>query len=455
MKNLLFIMTDQQRYDTINMVQCGREVTPNLNQLAKSSMMFTRAYTTCPLCVPARTALATGVYPTQSGVVYNDWLGETAQSHQTIHTILKDSGYTVAHIGVDHVKVTPALRECGLDKFYSQTDYEKLAAESNIATKRSDKQITSVGELIDGDVHKKIYSNHVPSVWEHDIELFKDKCFFNEALSFLETNADKPFALFIYFWAPHPPFKVPQPYANMYDPACITIPEHIGEIGDGEPALRRKSVPAQLAENVSVDEWRKSWAAYLGLTTMADEYIGKLIDTLESKNIKDNTAILFTADHGEYLGQHSLFQKMEMYEDAVRVPLIINNAKDNATCVDDVVSHIDILPTVIDMLSIPTQPCEHYAGNSLINNSTDSGNGTAYIQYSGNPSFGTIRRAAVTSQYKYVIDEDKNEELYDLVSDPFEMTNLASSADHTTALGIMRDKCKSFHTTQGDFFDWE
>ena len=82
-RNLLLVMTDHQRYDTIFMRQCGREVTPNLNRLAEQGTLYERAYTACPLCVPARTALATGIYPTQTGVVYNDWEDRTAVSAET------------------------------------------------------------------------------------------------------------------------------------------------------------------------------------------------------------------------------------------------------------------------------------------------------------------------------------------------------------------------------------
>ena len=109
--NLLFITTDHQRADTIGMVQAGLEVTPNLNRLASQGTLLSRAYTTCPLCVPARTALATGLYPTRNGIVYNDWRGERAGDHRPIHQYLAEAGYDVAHIGVHHVRVEPELRD--------------------------------------------------------------------------------------------------------------------------------------------------------------------------------------------------------------------------------------------------------------------------------------------------------------------------------------------------------
>ena len=93
--NILFIMTDHQRADSLGMVQAGVEVTPNLNKLAGAGTLFERAYNTCPLCVPARTALATGKYPTKNGVVFNDWRGVRAGDHIPIHQVLYEAGYEI------------------------------------------------------------------------------------------------------------------------------------------------------------------------------------------------------------------------------------------------------------------------------------------------------------------------------------------------------------------------
>ena len=129
--NLIFIMTDHQRADSIGMTQLGTNgrpipVCPTLNQLAEEGIYFRRTYTTCPLCVPARTALATGKYPTRNGVVFNDWQGEKAEDHLTIHQILYESGYDIAHIGVDHIQVMPSLKErINFAKWIDKFDHQR------------------------------------------------------------------------------------------------------------------------------------------------------------------------------------------------------------------------------------------------------------------------------------------------------------------------------------------
>jgi choline-sulfatase len=130
-QNLVFIMTDHQRADSIGMVQTDKngqptEVCPTLNRLAAEGAYFSRMYNASPLCVPARTALATGKYPTHNGIVYNDWRGTRGGQHLTLHQVLAESGYDVVHIGVDHIRVSPTLREqIDFVKWIDKTDHQR------------------------------------------------------------------------------------------------------------------------------------------------------------------------------------------------------------------------------------------------------------------------------------------------------------------------------------------
>ena len=400
--NILLFMTDHQRADVIGMRQCGREVTPNLNRLARMGFQFDRAYDTCPLCVPARTALATGLYPTKNAVVYNDGKGITAGEYEPVHAALKKAGYRVGHAGVDHIRIQPPMRQQGLDFFVNQEDYEEWAAGRGLKTARNQDELIEVLEEIDGKYVNKRYSGHKVSLWDKPAEQFKDFYFLEKSLEFLRGTGEEPFALFTYLWAPHPPFRIPEPYAGMYKPEDIILPDNIGIPAEQEPALRRKGVPAQLARGITGDQWRRVWAAHLGLTTMADEIFGRVIKELESMGKLDNTCIIFTSDHGDHLGQHSMYQKMEMYEGA---------GPDRQRIV--------------------------------------------YSQYSGNPGYGTVRRAAISERYKYVFDSSYEKELYDLEADPHEMKNVAGDEAYQDILKNMHQACRRFHEEHGDYFKWE
>lgn len=459
--NILLVMTDHQRADSLGMVQCGREVTPNLNRLLKEATSFTRAYDTCPLCVPARTALATGLYPTQNGVVYNDWKGVSSGQWEPFHKTLQKSGYCVGHCGVDHIRVKPLLREQNLDFFISQEDYNRWAESLGVVTKRDPSELTLVKEEVDGVYREQKYSSHKVSSYDCPLETFKDFYFLNQSLRFLrERPSDRPFALFTYLWAPHPPLRVPKAYDDMYDPALVTLPHNIGIPAEKEPPLRRKGMPAQMAEHVTAEEWRKTWAAHLSLTTIADDIFGKLVDELKQQGVYDNTCILFTSDHGDHLGQHRMYQKMEMYEEAIRVPLLLKLPKTVrsvplTSLVSGVVSHLDIRPTLLQTAGIDPQGSDGISLLPLASGKAPDPKRMVFSQYSGNPGYGTIRRAAVTERYKYVYDGQHCHELYDLREDPHEMHNLAKDSACQNILKELYSACRGYHESRNDYFHWD
>lgn len=453
--NILLFMTDHQRADVIGMRQCGREVTPNLNRLARMGFQFDRAYDTCPLCVPARTALATGLYPTKNAVVYNDWKGITAGEYEPVHAALKKAGYRVGHAGVDHIRIQPPMRQQGLDFFVNQEDYEEWAAGRGLKTARNQDELIEVLEEIDGKYVNKRYSGHKVSLWDKPAEQFKDFYFLEKSLEFLRGTGEEPFALFTYLWAPHPPFRIPEPYAGMYKPEDIILPDNIGIPAEQEPALRRKGVPAQLARGITGDQWRRVWAAHLGLTTMADEIFGRVIKELESMGKLDNTCIIFTSDHGDHLGQHSMYQKMEMYEEAVRVPLIVKMPGRKPGRSDGVVTHLDIKPTICEAAGIENGGGDGVSLLPVIEGAGPDRQRIVYSQYSGNPGYGTVRRAAISERYKYVFDSSYEKELYDLEADPHEMKNVAGDEAYQEILMNMHQACRRFHEEHGDYFKWE
>lgn len=454
-KNLMFFMTDHQRADSIGMIQCGREVMPQYNKIAKEAVYFKRAYNTCPLCVPARTALATGKYPTSNGVVYNDWDGETSGEYETIHMALKKAGYNVAHIGVDHIRVKPLLEDLGLDFYVNQEDYSEFCNENNIDYKRKSYELRRIKEEVSDDYIEKIYSNHKTTVWGN-LETFKDIYFRDKTLQFIESikHDDRPFALFVYLWAPHPPLRVPMPYADMYNPKFIVLPENINKISENEPLLRRRGVPAQLAESIDVDEWKKVWSAHLGLLSLVDDILMSIITAIKNIGKLEETCIVLTADHGDNLGQHKMYQKMEMYEEDIKVPLIIKAPGYSSRIVDSPVSHIDIKKTLLELLGIAGDKTDGISLISIMKGEKVRDNRMVYSQYSGNPYYGTIRRAAVNKRYKYIYDSQYEDELYDLLLDPYEMRNVANVGEYKSVTDYMYNKCREYNIEHNDFFKW-
>ncbi|MGL1890058.1 MAG: sulfatase-like hydrolase/transferase [Spirochaetaceae bacterium] len=451
--NIIHIMTDHQRADSLGMVQCGIEVTPNLNRLMEESYQFSTCYNASPLCVPARTALATGVAPLDSGVVYNDWAGDTASEQKTIHKYLKEANYDVAHIGVHHIRVLPPLVEdVKFDYWIGNSEYEQWAQVNGIDMTPDERNKTKCLILEkEGEIVERKYSNSRKSLFPYNENCFMDNWFVDRAIDYIDSEKENPFAMFLNLWAPHPPLIVPEPYFSMFPPADITLPANVGIPASNEPPKRREAVPAILAENRSEEDWREAWSAHLGLVHMADKAIGRVIQSLKDRGLWDSTAILFTSDHGDHLGQHKMYQKMELYEQAVRVPFILKIPGYPSGKSDIPVSHLDVVPTILDLISTSTtgQPLE---GRSLLGTITGTepiDHSPIFLQFSGISWYGQIRRAVVYKGYKYIYTPNDIEELFHLEEDPLEQNNLIYNKEYKLQLEYMRGVYRKKRTLMG------
>lgn len=464
--NLLHIMTDHQRFDSLGMVQCGREVTPHLNRLSEESTRFTRAYNCCPLCVPARTALATGVSPLRNGVCYNDWEGRTASEQKTLHSRLYDAGYDVAHVGVHHVRVLPPLQESLPFAFWKDEEDYKACLEAGGITIREPEGCRTLFLMPEenGEIRERRYSNPRRRLFDEDEYWFKDNWFARQAEEFLEGRKGNPFALFLNLWAPHPPLVLPAPYYDLFPPEELDLPDDLGIPSEGEPAGRRRSVPARLCEGMDEPLWREAWSAHLGLLHLADQAIAKVLESLKRNKLWESTVILFSSDHGDHMGQHGMYQKMELYEQAVRVPLLIRVPGYPAGSADSLVSHLDIVPTMTELFGL-REDQKSFEGLSLkpilknhsptAEKSFREGDFSHFLQFSGISWYGDFRRGLVTGEWKYIWSPGDEEELYHLHTDPDERINLARSPAYSETIHLLRRRCRRRRSEQGDFLPLE
>ena len=466
--NILMLMTDHQRVDSVGMVQCGVEVTPRLNRLAQQGTFFRRAYNACPLCIPARTALATGKYPTANGVVNNDREGRTAGDCTPIHQYLAEAGYEVGHVGVRHVRVQPPVEQrVKFSMWVGPEDYSAYQAELGFADDDSDNYgylklpkgyldtfKTDTVVPVDGKSVTEGRSNAKTGVWPYRAEQFFDLYMCRQAVDFIGgSQGDRPFALFVYLWAPHPPLILPQPYASMFDPAKLELAANVGVVSESEPPGRRGSIAAQLAQDVTMDQWRQAWAAHLGLVRLADDGFGQVLDALDATGQADNTLVLFTSDHGDHLGQHRMYQKFEMYEQAICMPLVVKGPGVVRQESDAAVSHLDIVPTLLDIVGIaaPGDLDGISLRHCLETAAPPPADRHVFCQYSGIDRANYIRRAVISGRYKYVYDPADEPELYDLEADPLEMENLASSGEHAATVARLREACRVWAESHGDW----
>lgn len=424
-KNLVFFMTDQQRFDTLNMNVGGVDVAPTWSKMAKDSAFFERAYDTCPLCVPSRTSLSTGINPIKNGMMLNDLKGVYAKDNKPIHEMLFESGYEVAHVGVNHISLMPKLEDrIPYTTFLTDADYNAYATAKGIDVSRQEYQCDIVKENCEGLYIDRPYSNTKVAIWHHEIKDFKDVWFADNAIDFINGKHDKPFALFVCFWAPHPPLTVPQEYLDLFPPENFTLPETTGRPNKDELRSYSTGSPRQLANNPPTKGWKEGWSAHAALTRLCDDQLKRIINALKDNGVYDDTFLVCTTDHGEQMGEHNMYQKMEMYESAVRVPAIFKVPGCSPHTFKTDITHLDFVPTILDYLL--EQDVSGFEGISLMNSirtGEEPPKRDIFSVYNGNHKYGDTRRMIVSYPYKLIYD-GKDCELFNLEKDPKETINL-------------------------------
>ncbi len=471
-------MADQLRADVVN-----ETYTPNIMQLAREGVSFNRAYCASPLCVPARGAFFTGTYPNVNGSIINPWEpaervhGDVKEGISNLYEILEDDDWSCWHTGKQHLYTAGGKLEHRPDSGTRWVTTEKTYGP--FLEKHGHRRPGGPGfrgivpEMAGGKVtRKKMYSIPTTGCYEEGFNAFFDGYFTNGALKAIRNrDPDKPFFLSSMFLAPHPPLDIPEPWYSMYKD--VPVPENVGKWSENQSPLQLYNLPGVLGSRYTRKDWVKIWPVYLGLVRLLDHCVGLILEELKEHGIYDDSLILFTADHGEMLGSHCLWQKMCMYEESVRVPLIWKLPK--ASCntetetqvtagksVEIPVSAIDVLPTLCEYLEIP-QP-ENLNGVSLRpiidgeNSVSLENRKNIFIQADGNGARGNFQRAVISGPYKLITDIFKDEvflELYNLEDDPQEHKNLAFSESYENRIREMLRNLSRHMEDTGDLLSLE
>ena len=467
--NLLFIMTDQQRWDAISCSGNTALDTPHIDSLAKEGVYFENAYTSCPVCSPARATLLTGTSIYTSGVLTNDSREDPEiKDLPTFDSVLAGAGYHAEYYGKWHTpyKYTACYHNAVKDVTRSINGRpSNIQAYRNFLTDRGvPVRPPKSGELIDNR-SKRPYAP-ISMDWRYgmsdaDFEAFGEKyrarqaknpllsqagnygrhlvptdCSTTafegrEALDALEAmDASKPFSLTCSFSPPHPPTVVPEPYFSQYKPEDMPVPASIDDTLDNSPyANKKKGLPA-LARYRDPEMVREMTAIYYGMVKQVDDWVGNLLAALERKGLKENTLVIFTSDHGEMLGDHGLHSKMMMYEGSAHIPLLMRlpGAIPAGARVADPVSHVDLFATILDYTGMTPHASEGRSLRTLIDGGHDDID-FAISEWGARVSGGPIMIR--TREWKLILHINTGagkktaiNALYNLEQDPDEMINL-------------------------------
>lgn len=468
--NLLFIYTDEQAFNTLACYGNDWLEMPNLNRLAEQSYVFERAYVSQPVCTPSRSTLLTGLYPHTSGCIANN-----IPLHRITPCLPEMLGenhpYITAHYGKWHLG-DELFAQHGFQQWVNYEDgYRQFYApdrDQSVCSDYHDFLIKNGFEPESGKYFSRRQAANLP-------EAFTKAAFIaSRAAEFINENRDNPFILYVNFLEPHMPFTGPR--NDYYDPEKISLPENFEHrIKDDCPL--KYSARAALYNDIGFQEvgplnsesqWRKLRAQYYGLCSMVDTQVGKIIDTLEENNIADNTIIVFTSDHGDMMGSHGLAAKCTMYEEAVRIPLLIKVPRQNGHFVKGTVSQIDVVPTLLEMLGYDIP--ESLQGKSLVKVFEEKElNDDIFIEWNGTDSglygkglkgvfvpesldekvkqedicrsiISPVRTVITPDLLKLNISHDGSSELYNLKKDPGEINNLINNNEYQETIASLTAK---------------
>jgi arylsulfatase A-like enzyme len=446
--NLVLFLPDQQRADTIACYGGVRVHAPNLNKLASESVIFERTYVTHPVCTPSRSSLMTGTWPHANGCTRNSV--PLDRRFRVFPELMEDRDYRAAYIGKWHLGEGGPIGR-GFDEWISTDDhgdYTNFLISQSITP---DKQNRRFSEL---------------AISNLPIELSRPKFLEKCAREFIEKHQRDPFVLVVGFVEPHSPYNGPlndeHPLDQIELDATAMRPESediplryrlMQEWQQAEAVLDRERLPTQLFFGVTPEEYRSIKQRYLGLVTLVDQSIGAVLACLERWGLTDNTIIVHTSDHGDSLGAHHLFGKETMFEEAARVPLLVRLPGQRASkTVPHPVSHIDFVPTLLDLLGQPNHP--QCAGKSLLPLINDEATppDNVFLEWAPNRTKvkkGTklarrrmVKRAVEESTRTIVTpdgwklclrDKDVNE-LYNQKDDPLETRNLYADRQYASVI---------------------
>jgi arylsulfatase A-like enzyme len=388
--NILLIVPDQLRAQSLGCMGNADVKTPHLDRLASQGVLFRRTFANTPVCCPARAVMLTGKYAHKNGMVCNDL--RLRESQVTLAELLKDAGYKTGLIGKWHLDggkrdpgfVPPGPRRQGFD-FWAACECRH-------------------------DHFQPIYFRDTPRPIRSG--KFEAEALTDVAEEFLRANRANPFFLMLSMGPPHDPYGAPERYMKLYD---------------AEKLKMRPNWRAGVRQ-----AGREQIAAYYAAITAIDDQVGRLMRLLNDLALERDTIVVFTSDHGDMLGSHGARLKRKPWEESIRVPGIVRYpARVKAgRRTDALFSHVDLAPTLLSLcgIAVPTDMQGHDLADVVLGKS-DKGPDAVFFQifvpFAGD---GTPHpwRGVRTARYMYARTEAKPWLLYDLDTDPYELHNLAS-----------------------------
>jgi choline-sulfatase len=441
--NILFVMADQLAARYLPFHGHPLVQTPYLSRLAREGVVFENAYSSSPLCAPARATVMNGLLPSRTGVYDN--AAEFPSAIPTWAHYLRREGYKTCLSGKMHFVGPDQLH--GLE--------ERLTTDIYPADFGWTPDWRLRQERIDWWYH------NMTSVLQPGIAEISNQLEFDDDVAFqairkiydhARFDADKPLALMASFTHPHDPYAARKQFWDMYDDAKIDMPR--------TPAMPKQNLDGhsqRLYEMSAMDDYtvteadvRSARHGYYANISYVDDLVGKLLAALEATQMLDNTVVVFTSDHGDFLGERGLWYKMSFLEPSAHVPMIVwNPSRFKARRVLEPVTLADILPTFADLgTNGPAQLAREVDGRSLVpllQGAAENHDHTAWGEYLAEGAVAPLYMLR-RGPWKFIHSPVDPDQLFNLVDDPEEQTNLAAS--HPLAKKMRKEVEEKFNISE-------
>ncbi|WP_269523047.1 sulfatase family protein [Coraliomargarita parva] len=438
--NILLIYTDQQRWDALGANDNPEIHTPNLDRLAKQSVSFDNCFVQNPVCMPSRISFLSGQYPSTLGIPH--MAVPVPEDTVTLPVVLGRAGYHCANIGklhflphsnrehsdphpaygFDHMQISdePGCYEDAYRSWVRQKAPEELDHISlGLPPARAD--WNRVMNLEDSVKHPEDRMPMEAVTFPGRDDVTHSAFVGENVCEYLENAPTNPFFCIAGFYSPHSPWVVPQRYLDLYDPEQLSVETYPEGWKSEHDAFRSKSVMQSIQQG------------YYAMVSEVDDYVGRILNTLEASGKADNTIIVFTSDHGEWLGTRCRYGKSYPGDDAVtKVPLLIRfpegmNIEPGRRT--ELVEALDVLPTLLESAGVPIPTTAQ--GRSLLGliRNESEGRTSALTEGAG---WKSLR----TKQYRFLVHDDGREMLYDMEQDPGCYYDISAKVDCSVIAGL-------------------
>lgn len=458
--NVLFLVSDDMRTE-LNSYGSALALTPNLDRLSEQGVRFERAYCQYPLSGPSRSSLLTGYRPATSGLYSNanrEFFGATYPDWVSLPKYFKQLGYAslrsgkIFHGGIDD---TEAWTEGGEERRWSSPVSTKapspVSAQEVLAALAK-----NLPKLTPGPVDPNTHSDRWQAVEGEAVDSLGDTKVANRAIEYIRRSKEigQPFFIACGFSKPHSPLIAPKKFFDLYPLESIQLPPDFASlpsvpVGFPEGAIRRTNADLFINRSASPDEARAMIRAYLACVSYVDWNVGRVIAELDRQGLRENTIIVFWADHGYQLGEKGKWSKAgSLWEQGTRVPFIILDprAKGNGNSSPRIVELLDIYPTLVDLCGLPlSEKLEGVSLRPLLENPHAEWNRPAYTIWNEHNK-GITGVVVRTERWRYAeyFGVGAGAFLTDPVNDPHELRNLVYDSQY-------KDVVEQLHRLASDY----